>query len=657
MSQKVLIEDLLKYKFLENLQYNPSGTVIAYQAAKSDEKKQAYHRDIWIIENGISKQLTSTIDATIVCWVDDETLLIQRSTEDTEAYTTDLYQICIHGGEAMKYLTLPFAMNALKFVNEKTLVATASIDMHEADVYKMNDADRKNYLEATKEEKENYQVVDELPYWYNGKHFINGMRNALFVVHLDPMHVERITEPSFDVSEFIVEGNKVIYTGEKRHARESLFNQVYAYDIETNDIETIYSKNDYSFSKPFVMHGQLYVHATDHKEYGVNETTKICRLEKENVTELFKPEVSLYSSITSDMALGGGKGYTSENDHYYTLATEDYETVIYDYNQQFDLTIIKPEGYTINCFDIKNHQIAFIGSTWNHIQEVYVMDLDGNNIRCLTHHNDAAMNDRYIARPQKITYVSEGETLNGWVLLPIDYDPNQKYPAVFDIHGGPRAAYGESFFHEMQVWASEGYFVFFTNIRGSDGRGDAFADIRGLYGDVDYKNLMDFTDTVLHRFPAIDPDRVCETGGSYGGFMTNWIIGHTDRFCCAASQRSISNWISKSFMSDIGPYFNPDQCGASSPFAFDILWEHSPLKYAENAETPTLFIHSDQDHRCPLPEGMQMMQALALKGIETRMCIFHGETHELSRSGKPKHRIRRLTEITNWFNKYAKCRP
>ena len=166
---------------------------------------------------------------------------------------------------------------------------------------------------------------------------------------------------------------------------------------------------------------------------------------------------------------------------------------------------------------------------------------------------------------------------------------------------------------------------------------------------------MDFTDTVLHHFPAIDPDRVCETGGSYGGFMTNWIIGHTDRFCCAVSQRSISNWISKSFMSDIGPYFNPDQCGASSPFAFNILWEHSPLKYAENAKTPTLFIHSDQDHRCPLPEGMQMMQALALKGIETRMCIFHGETHELSRSGKPKHRIRRLTEITNWFNKYAKC--
>ena len=252
MSQKVLIEDLLEYKFLENLQYNPSGTVIAYQAAKSDEKKQAYHRDIWIIENGISKQLTSTIDATIVCWLDDETLLIQRSTEDTEAYTTDLYQICIHGGEAMKYLTLPFAMNALKFVNEKTLIATASIDMHEADVYKMNEADRKSYLEAAKEEKENYQVVDELPYWYNGKHFINGMRNALFVVHLDPMHVERITEPSFDVSEFIVEGNKVIYTGEKRHARESLFNQVYAYDIETNGIETIYSKNDYTDRKSVV---------------------------------------------------------------------------------------------------------------------------------------------------------------------------------------------------------------------------------------------------------------------------------------------------------------------------------------------------------------------------------------------------------------------
>ena len=133
-----------------------------------------------------------------------------------------------------------------------------------------------------------------------------------------------------------------------------------------------------------------------------------------------------------------------------------------------------------------------------------------------------------------------------------------------------------------------------------------------------------------------------------------WIIGHTDRFKCAASQRSISNWISKFGTTDIGYYFNADQNQATPWINHDKLWWHSPLKYADKAKTPTLFIHSEEDYRCWLAEGLQMFTALKYHGIEARLCMFRGENHELSRSGKPKHRIRRLTEITNWFEKYLK---
>ena len=207
----------------------------------------------------------------------------------------------------------------------------------------------------------------------------------------------------------------------------------------------------------------------------------------------------------------------------------------------------------------------------------------------------------------------------------------------------------------MQIWASEGYFVMFTNIKGSDGRGDEFADIRGHYGDTDFENLMDFVDAVLKKYPAIDKDRLCETGGSYGGFMTNWIITHTDRFKAAASQRSISNWTGFTYLSDIGFYFATDQNGTVDGIKdYQKLWDHSPLKYVDNVKTPTLFIHSDEDYRCPLPEGMQMMQALAERNIETRLVVFHKENHELSRGGQPKHRLRRLNEITSWFNKHVK---
>lgn len=199
-----------------------------------------------------------------------------------------------------------------------------------------------------------------------------------------------------------------------------------------------------------------------------------------------------------------------------------------------------------------------------------------------------------------------------------------------------------------------GYFVFFCNPRGSEGKGNAFADIRGIYGTIDYEDIMKFTDIVLEKYTNIDKDRVGVTGGSYGGFMVNWIIGHTDRFKCAASQRSISNWIDDFGTTDIGYYFNPDELGGDVCSGFDKLWEQSPLKYANNAKTHTLFIHSEEDYRCYQSQAFQMFTALKYYGIESRICLFKGENHELSRSGKPKHRLRRLKEITDWFEKYLK---
>ena len=136
--------------------------------------------------------------------------------------------------------------------------------------------------------------------------------------------------------------------------------------------------------------------------------------------------------------------------------------------------------------------------------------------------------------------------------------------------------------------------------------------------------------------------------------MTNWIIGHTDRFACAASQRSIANWLSFYGVSDIGFCFAADQCGGNVFDSPEKLWKHSPLRYAGNVKTPTLFIHSDEDYRCPLAEGLQMYTALVDRGVPARLCCFHGENHELSRSGKPQHRVRRLKEITDWIEKYTK---
>lgn len=653
----VIIEDLLKFRYPENLQYSPDGKTLAFQAAESDTKKNSYHRDVWICKNGKAFQLTSTLNTSLLCWKDEEHLVLTRNIPDAEEGNCTLYEISIKGGEARRWIELPFTPSEVKKVNDDLYIMLAGIDRDDPDAYKDSDEIRKQKQEQKKKDKD-YQVVDEVPYWFNGRGFINAKRSALFAVSLSGgLRIRRITDRKFNTGSFTVHGNTVYFAGNHLNRRQSLFDKVYAYHCDTGRKETIYGKNGISFQFLFVLNDTLYAQATDSKEFGLNETGNIVKVEKDKLTFITDPERSLYCSTAGDTMLGGGKSHVVKDDCLITLATNDDHTEIWRYDGNFEKTVLYAESGAVFFLDAGKDKIAFVRETADALGEVFEMDLNGKHIRKLTDLNTGVLKDKYVAMPQRIDYVSGGEDLHGWVLLPDGYSRNKKYPAVLDIHGGPRAVYGEIYFHEMQVWVSKGYIVMFTNIRGSDGRDDAFADIRGQYGFTDYQNLMDFTDAVLTEYANIDQSKLCVTGGSYGGFMTNWIITHTSRFCAAASQRSISNWVSMTFISDIGLYFCTNECGAEGLFDeadTEKLWRHSPLKYAKGAKTPTLFIHSDEDYRCPLPEGMQMMQALAAQNVETRMVIFHGENHGLSRSGKPEHRLRRLREITDWFEQHTK---
>ncbi len=668
--KKIELEDITKYRIPSNPLFSPDGKNLAFQVTRSDVEKNEYHTDVWLYTVGdeAARQATWTLDANVVIWADDENVILSRNTKDDKKGTTKLYKLNLKGGEARPWLTLPFGMGTLKKISDTMYAAIGTIKASEPDAYKDSDEVRKEKEEKAKEEKD-YQVVDEVPYWFNGAGFVNGMRSALFIVNIEEDNgaceakatFKRITKPSFDLSDLYVKDDKVYFCGNDIKGKRTRFENIFVYDVKSKKTEAVYKKNDYSIGGLFTLDGKLYCYASDMKTYGTNQTSDICLVEKDKLTKVYVPEVSLYSSVLGDTAEGGGGIYEGEKE-YLTVAT------IKDHNAIFALTADKKgtklsketiweEDGLLASMDASKDNIAIIYQGWDHVAELFIMTRLDMKKKRITSLNDAMTEGRYIAKPNRIDYTSEGLDLRGWVLLPEDFSPKKKYPAVLDVHGGPRCVYGETFFHEMQLWVARGFVVFFTNIKGSDGRGDDFADIRNDYGNTDFKNLMDFTDAVLKAYPNIDEKRVCETGGSYGGFMTNWIIGHTNRFCACASQRSISNWISFSFISDIGEIFGPDQCGAESAFGDDnhkILWDQSPLKYADKVKTPTLFIHSDEDYRCPLPEGMQMMQALADRGIETRMCIFHGENHELSRAGKPKHRMRRLKEITEWFENHTK---
>lgn len=307
-----------------------------------------------------------------------------------------------------------------------------------------------------------------------------------------------------------------------------------------------------------------------------------------------------------------------------------------------------------------NDETTFVIALFdNNLPEIYIADAADKPLR-LTYFND--IESLYSTQsPQYFSIKSrfDGETIDGGIILPANFDSNKPaaYPLILDIHGGPKTVYGSVYYHEMQVWAAMGFVVCFANPHGSDGKGNAFSDIRGAFGTRDYDDLMDFVDAVLAKYPAIDAERLGVTGGSYGGFMTNWITSHTDRFKVAATQRSISNWLSFYGTSDIGYYFSTDQNNVRdfSPASMEKLWQHSPLKYVNNVNTPTLIIHSDEDYRCPLEQGLQWYTALKARNIPSKLAVFHGENHELSRSGKPQAREQRLNLLSHWFVKYLQA--
>jgi acylaminoacyl-peptidase len=276
----------------------------------------------------------------------------------------------------------------------------------------------------------------------------------------------------------------------------------------------------------------------------------------------------------------------------------------------------------------------------------------GDGVRAITSLNSELLGARYLAEPEHVQFTgADGWVIEGWLLKPRGFDPAKRWPLVLEIHGGPHGAYGHSFFHEFQVLAGRGYAVLYTNPRGSHAYGDTF--LRACVGDWGGKDHQDLMAGVDHALGLgwVDPDRLYVTGGSYGGFMTNWIVGHTGRFKAAVTQRSISNNVSAFGTSDIGWHFWRYEMGDATPWHDEHrLIERSPLSYVEHVTTPLLILHAEKDLRCPIEQAEQFFVALKVLGKEAVFVRFQDDTHELTRGGKPKNRIDHARRIVDWFD-------
>jgi dipeptidyl aminopeptidase/acylaminoacyl peptidase len=285
--------------------------------------------------------------------------------------------------------------------------------------------------------------------------------------------------------------------------------------------------------------------------------------------------------------------------------------------------------------------------------EVYALDLEGDRAgtpRCLTDLNADLFAEVQVLEPERLRIKSSDDiTVEGWVLKPPGFSKERKHPLILQIHGGPHAQYGSVLFHEFQVLAGLGYVVLYMNPRGSQGYGEDFARaINEAWGDRDYMDLMEAVDAILEE-GYIDEKRMGVAGGSYGGYMTNWIVGHTDRFAAAVTMRSVVNMESFFGSSDFG-FEMRNELGGAPWQRRELYRKLSPITYVENIKTPLLIIHSEQDHRCPIEQAEQLYAALRALKREVLFIRYPEEGHGLSRGGKPEHRVDRLQRIIEWFS-------
>jgi dipeptidyl aminopeptidase/acylaminoacyl peptidase len=585
-------------------------------------------------------------------FTDDDTLLFPatRGSDSTKGITTDFYKISLTGGEAVKAFTFPIPVTKLIPLSSGDFIVLGKTFPDFEDLY-TGDTELKEKYEKYLKDNEDYEVIDKFPWWSNGSTFSRGAYTSLFYYSVSENTLTRLTDVNFSATnpKLSPDEKSVFFQGGAVKAISHGFENMslYKLDIESGEQKLVAQSGKDFIVKGFEFGDSFILIAAADGHIGSNTDPDFYKLTYDTleITPYVKYGYSLSSTIGSDIRYGGGNTIKMVGDTCYFISTRFDSAYLFKLEKGEISPVTTKEG-SVDSFDVHGDRIILTALYDMKGQELY--DEKGTQ---LTSFNDDVLSGKYVAIPEKLNFTRDGTEIHGFVLKPFGFEKGGKYPVVIDIHGGPKTAFGPVYYHEMQYWANLGYFVIYCNPTGSDGRGD-FSDIRGKYGTVDYDDIMAFCDEALKAYPEMDEENFFETGGSYGGFMTNWIIGHTDRFKACASQRSISNWFSFYGISDIGVRFSKDQ-NASTPWEDpEKLWFHSPMKYADNVKTPTLFIHSFEDYRCPIDQGYQMFTSLVDHGVEAKMVTFKGENHELSRSGKPTHRIRRIDEITKWFEEH-----
>lgn len=649
-------EDLYRLASVTDPRLSPDGTKAAFVHTTMSKEKNDYVSNIFVLDlpTGEYEQWTYGKDRnTAPRWSPDGKKLAFVSNRTDK---NQIHVMPVTGGEARPVTKLKNgATNPVWSPDSKTIAFHAVVKSGEP-------------LEATEKEEENKKKepepveVTKMKYKADTVGLYTGKYQQLALLDVETEKVELLTEEErhHTVLDWSPDGRYLVFSADYSEDEDFSFIQdIYLYDLETKEKRNLTNGQGLFFDGKFSPDGR-YVAMIGNDFTYKNATLNGVWLydlenqELKNISQSWDIPVGDY--VAADFQQGAvspGIIWTGDSSGIYFTASESGSVNLYFTDLAGNYRVVtKEEGHLFGVSLTAGKAVATVSYPVEP-SEVYSIDLSTGKLDKLTSFNKKALENIELSRPESFTYKSVDDwTVHGWIMKPVGFEERKKYPLILEIHGGPHTMYANTYFHEMQMLAAQGFAVLYVNPRGSHGYGQQFVDaVRGDYGGKDYEDLMAAVDYALETFDFIDETRLGVTGGSYGGFMTNWIVGHTNRFKAAVTQRSISNWISFYGVSDIGYYFNEWQ-HLLDKNDFEGLWKISPLRYVDQIETPLLILHSEEDLRCPIEQAEQLYIALKHRRKTTKLIRFPKSNHELSRSGIPNLRMRRLHYIKDWFIEY-----
>jgi len=640
-------EDYFSFQFISDAHLSPDAKIVAYVVTTIDQKKNRRDSAIWLlpVDGSASPRRLSAegFNSSAPRWSPDGKTLAFVSTRSSDTAGTDAPKSQIYllpmtaGGEALPLTKLKNGVQNFQWSPDSTrLVCVALSGPGDA----IAPTDRKSDVRHYK----------HVRYKFNDTGWFDDKRRHLWVVTVASAEAKQITDGqdwNDTDPQWSPDGTRIAFVSDRTGK---------AYDDSDNtDVWVI----------PAV--GGPLTKISDHP---FQDEEPRWSLDGSQILFTGQTERHQFAKLYVAPSAGGATSQLAVKDldlipgelHWATAgellfsAGEKAETHIYRANlatHTFSRVTSGPRS--VHGFDLnaKAGVMVYLSNDFEHMDDLYVAKLDGSGEHQLTRLNADLWKQLALQPVERVPYKStDGWPVDGFFVKPLGWQAGKKYPMVLVIHGGPAGMFGVDWYHEFQVYAAKGWAVFFCNPRGSTGYGEKFE--RGIinnWGGMDYQDVMAGVDAALKQYPWIDENNLGVTGGSYGGFMTNWIVGHTNRFKAAVTLRSLSNFISDEGTRD-GDYGHEEYFKGILFDDFDQYWSASPLKYARDVRTPTLILHSDMDFRVPIEQGEQWFRALQHYGVPSELVLFPRENHNLTRTGEPKHLVESLNWQIHWFDRY-----